>query len=166
MVSLKTVPDGWADCLAYYGDPMSADGLPNTNYQYTHLAGFALPFPMRQSWDDKIVTRFLAHKKVGHAMVNAFVEILDIYGLENITQYRLDEWGGCWNPRRKTGSTTAWSLHTLGIAVDYLPSMGPYGKAPIVPALIVEAFEKRGFLWLGRAKIRDGHHFQAAGPSY
>jgi len=165
MVTLPVVPDGWDDCVACYGDPLYPSGIANPNYQHTHLAVFTSPFPLRQSWDDMIIGKFWAHRLVGAVIVDALQEVLDVYTREGIEEYDLDEWGGCWNPRRKRGSQD-WSLHTMAIAVDYLPSRGRLGEAPMTPAIVVEAFEKRGFLWLGRAARRDAMHLQAAGPSY
>lgn len=142
-----TLPNGYDEIVEHFG----------TVGGKSYLQSFELPFSLRQSWDQKIVWSFWAHRYVGWAIVDALVEIKEFYGLPNMRKYRLDQWGGIHNVRRKKGSDD-WSTHAWGIAIDYCPELGPYGEPSRMPWIIVEAFTKRGFRNLHG---HDGMHFQA-----
>lgn len=64
-----------------------------------------------------------------------------------------------WNPKNRL------SLHSYGIAVDFDPSLNPYGDRPAVLdryPKFVEVFERNGWRWGGRWKpaSRDKMHFE------
>jgi len=71
--------------------------------------------------------------------------------------------GGGFNWRVISG-TERLSPHSFGIAVDLNPAAGTYwqwgGKAQAMPWEIVEAFERRGFIWGGRWSHVDSFHFE------
>lgn len=154
-VSLEYVPDGLNDILDYYGDPNRYD------FWDKQLDRFAIPFPMRLSWDKKTeVTRIVAHKKIGHALVDALFEIVETRGTHFLRENDLDLFGGTYSDRNKRGLSEP-STHRWAIAIDINPHRGPLGETPDMPDFIVDAFEKRGFVWGGRFERPDGMHFQA-----
>lgn len=79
--------------------------------------------------------------------------------------------GGSFNWRRIAG-TSRLSVHSFGIAVDLNTELGGYwrwsgaaeGQAfdydNRIPAQIVAAFERRGFIWGGKWHHFDGMHFE------
>lgn len=118
-----------------------------------------LPFIMRASWNDAPITKFFGHQYIADAAIEAWQEILDIYGAEFIRSHGLDEYAGCYADRKAKGADRP-SVHAWGLAVDYMPSRGPWRGPPMTPLHVVEAFEKRGFIWGGRwENARDAMHF-------
>ncbi len=166
MIKLDYVPEGIDDIKKYYGTPeyLDDEGNAHVNLKWyeENILFFKLPFPLRLSWNQKQIRGFIAHKKVGLAMVDALEEIESYGGLQFLQKYNLDQWGGVYNHRYKrsaTGTLRELSTHAWGIAKDYCPDLGPLGEKSRMPCFIVEAFVKRGFinLWM-----HDGQHQQAA----
>lgn len=161
MCKLTVVPDGLDWIIARYGLPGTPSGKtfkPDRDWVAENIRSFALPFSIRQSWDQAEIRSFWAHRLVGAAMIDAIEEIHDFYGLAYMRKHRLDQWGGVYNPRFKRGSTKEPSAHAWGIAIDWCPEMAPYGERTRMPWPIVEAFLRRGFENL---PVTDGMHFQA-----
>ena len=100
------------------------------------------------------------HKYIIPAVIEALEEIKDYYGEALIKELGLNSYAGCYN-KRKTSSGRWWSVHSWGLAVDFLPKLGPYGRPSAIPYHFVEAFKKRGFIWGGDWKkpYTDGMHF-------
>lgn len=103
---------------------------------------------------------FYGHKYIADAVIDAYKEILEIYGYEFIRNHGLDEYGGCFNYRKSRGSDN-WSVHSWGLAVDILPSLGKYKEPSMIPYHFVDAFLNRGFVWGGFWDKPDGMHFSA-----
>jgi len=117
------------------------------------------PFPLKLNGDKyQMCYSFYGNGLIADAVIDAFEEILDIFGLEFIMENNLDWYGGCFNYRPSRGSTRI-SVHSWGMAVDYLPQMGQMGKPSIIPYHIVQAFKNRGFQWGGDWNKPDGMHF-------
>lgn len=124
-----------------------------------HFVSKDFPFEMRSG--NTVFKEFYGHKYIADSVCDALKEVLDLYGIDDIIKYGLNEWAGCYN-LRKTKDGNWYSVHSWALAFDYLPSYGPYKKQARTPALIVDAFEKRGFIWGGRWKtLPDGMHFSA-----
>ncbi len=149
MITLPYIPSGIDEIREYYGDP----AIPN--FFDDHMKICYPPFPMRQSWDMKTITRFPAHKLIAPALMDALVDIEKYGGFNFLRIYNLDLWGGVYNKRNKRGGNDP-STHSWGIAIDYCPNYGPRGEPSRMPCFIVNAFERRGFVNL----CRDGMHFQ------
>jgi hypothetical protein len=155
MVKLAYVPHGEKDIYKYYGNPYLDTFLE------TQMDNYLSPFPLRLSWRPLVTVREIsAHRLAGPAMVDALQEIMGIGGEKYLAESRINYFGGTRNLRNKTNSDQL-STHAWGIAIDIAVPLGPYGKAPAVPAFVVEAFTRRGFEWGGRWKVPDGMHFQA-----
>lgn len=156
MIRLPIVPDGYADLVAQFGDPT------RKGFVRDHLQRCELPYPMRASWDEELTVRqAYVHIAVADAMIDALLDVMAYRGYEWLVENNLDRWGGVHAKRYKTGSSTELSVHAWAAALDLNPHRGPFGKPTDMPAFIVDAFEKRGFVWGGRWKVPDGMHFQA-----
>lgn len=155
MKELSVLPDGYAEIMRVYGDPLSA------GFIHDQIAAFELPFPLKASWNTAVVYRWMnMHRYVGDVVVDALREMMEYRGLEYLQENAYDVTGGCFNIRKKTGGDRL-STHSWGIAIDMVPQLGLFGKKSYVPDFIVAAFERRGFVWGGRWKLPDGMHFQA-----
>jgi len=153
--TLRSVPCGLEEIIEIYGDCFAADWYKeNTVWQRS-------PFAMRLSWSPaQYIGGFIAHRLVGPVIADALTAIRDFGGLGFLRENSYDLWGGCLNMRpKKDGVGT--STHAWGIAVDYCPHLGQFGVPSHMPAFIVEAFTKRGFVNGGAWKKPDGMHQQA-----
>jgi hypothetical protein len=163
MNALTYVPEGLDEILDYYGVPGRMIGQKfkaDQKWKAENLAYYGFSFPLYRSWDQIEIKGFTIHKKVGAAMIDALEEIWDIYGLGRMQHHHLDQWGGCYNPRKKRRSKEL-STHAWAISLDFLPDLGPLGEPPRLPWHVVHAFTKRGFIWGGEWRQPDGMHFQA-----
>lgn len=164
MKKLYRVPNGIRQVNGYYGNPdLDGNFELDLNWAQENLKRYRFPFPMKLSWrPDELVTFFKAHYKVGDIMVDALREILAYRDLDYLRDNGFDHYGGVFNFRYKRGGTEL-SMHSYAIAIDINPHLAPMGGNPFgQPDFIIEAFEKRGFIWGGRWKRPDGQHFQAA----
>jgi hypothetical protein len=156
IVSLDYVPNGYEDIIRYYGDPDAPD------FWDAQMERFAVPFPLRLSWDTQTeITRIVAHRLVGMAIVDALFEISQHQTPGYLRGNDLDLFGGTYADRNKRGIDEP-STHRWGIAIDLNPHLGPLGEEPKMPGFIVNAFKRRGFVWGGDFDRPDGMHFQAA----
>ena len=162
MVKLDYIPDGLHDILDYYGSPGTIDSDGNAHvdrkWYKKNISYFKLSYILRQSWDGKQLQGFIAHNKVGPAMIDALEEIKEYGGLEFLRRYNLDWWGGVFNPRYKRGQKIL-STHAWGISIDHCVHLAPYREKSRMPFFIVEAFAKRGFVTF---PDYDGAHWQGA----
>lgn len=119
------------------------------------------PFPLYLGGDKSLICRnFYGNKKIVGPLMEALQEIKDIYGMRFIQENNLDWYGGCFENRATRGGVRK-SVHSWGMAVDYLPQLGALGEPSLVPYHVVMAFKKRGFLWGGDWNRPDGMHFSA-----
>ncbi|HGE70868.1 TPA: M15 family peptidase [Candidatus Poribacteria bacterium] len=151
MIKLLALPYGLREIMNYYGDPLSP------TFAEENLSIFQLPFELLLSWSGETLRKVYCHKKVGEAFIDALYEIKEIAGESYLKKYCLNQFGGCYNNRRKINSNEL-STHAWGIAFDMCPALGPYGEPGRLPWWYVEAFNKRGFVNLWQI---DGMHFQA-----
>lgn len=158
MIKLAHIPHGVDEIKETYGDP--GDDL----WARDNLGTFALPFPLRLSWDPgTLVYSVIAHRLVGGAIVDALDEIGQFKGGAYLERNKLNRFGGIYNRRAKRGIDQP-STHTWAIAIDLNPDKAPLGGDPNgQPRFIVGAFTKRGFVWGGNFARPDGMHFQACG---
>jgi len=153
MIILQYVPDGIEDINDYYGNPREDDNWFNRNMIVAEL-----PFDLRQSWNQRPISRFHAHKRVAAAMVDALMEIESYAGIGFLRKHNLDQWGGVYNDRNKRGGDVL-SIHAYGAGIDYCPLLGPFGEPSRMPYFITRAFVRRGFINLWHY---DGQHNQGA----
>jgi hypothetical protein len=128
-----------------------------------------LPYQMRLSWDlNNKISRFLCHKKIKDSLRACLEGIYNLYGkdLSVIANKRMDIFGGCLNIRKKRGSTSQWSTHAWGIAIDLDPDNNrlKWGRSrATMPEEVIDIFINSGWTSLGRREDRDYMHFQATG---
>jgi len=165
MIKLEYVPNGLDEIIKYYGKPWRINEknkrVVDLEWKKANLSYFCLPFSLRKSWNQQEIKGFVAHKKVGAAMIDALLEIEEYAGLPFLQRYELDQWGGVYNFRSQylpNGKRGPLSTHAWAIAIDYCHDLGPVGEKSRMPHFIVEAFTKRGFV----GTEIDGQHHQAA----
>lgn len=125
------------------------------------LEKIMFPFKMFLSWKPEVFIESAAvHTSIKSDLEEVFSEIKEYYGESYIYENSLNSWGGCYNDRYSR-SSARWSTHSWGLAVDYLPNLGPFGTPAQTPYVVVEAFKDHGFLWGGDWSRPDGMHFSA-----
>lgn len=125
--------------------------------------------PPYQLWyDGSRVSSIAVHKAVAEHVQAALREVLAHYGLDRIQALRLDQYGGCYNYRKATGSSNL-SMHAWGIALDFAPATNAYNThAPEATLSAPECaawwdiWERHGAVSLGRARDKDWMHVQFA----
>ncbi len=145
------------DVAAFYGRPGENQVLLDT------------PYSLFLDWDLSVkINRFSIHKKVAPSAEAAMKDILDHYGKDAIHELGLDQFGGCLNVRKMRGGTR-WSMHSWGIAIDWdanrnslrMNSSQAMLAKPECSAFL-KAWEKQGWISLGRERNFDWMHVQAA----
>tara|TARA_R110002020_G_scaffold467027_4_gene690226 strand:+ start:37741 stop:38448 length:708 start_codon:yes stop_codon:yes gene_type:complete len=128
-----------------------------------------LPFPMKLAWDKRqTVTRITLHTKVIESAGRAFAAIAQNYSDRERRDLGLDLFGGSLNVRRMRGGSR-YSMHSWGIAIDFDPERNQlkWGKpkarlSHADAAPFWEAWEREGWVSLGRDRNFDWMHVQAA----
>ena len=158
-INLNVLPRGLDEIIQIYGDPdRNGDGAADPDWWRENMERHVLPWKLRKSWGNHAeVDRQWMHKLVAPSLVDALAEIGDAVPPEYLRRCNLDRFGGlcCLRPKRRGDEL---STHSWGIAIDLNPHIAPLGGPSRQPAFIVEAFTRRGWVWLGDA---DGMHFQA-----
>lgn len=135
-----------------------------------NLVRVAFPYPMKLAWNtSQKVTSTRCHKQVANSVTTIFMEVLKHYGQTQISELRLDYFGGCYNKRPIRGGTK-WSMHSWGIAFDFDPMRNQlkWGRdrahfaKPEYEAWW-QIWEAHGWTSLGRERNFDWMHVQAAG---
>lgn len=134
-----------------------------------YLVTIDLPYPMRLSWDTKVVVKkMVCHKLIAEQLKAVFRDLLLAYGYEKIKELGIDLFGGCFNFRKMRGGTS-WSLHSWGIAIDLDPERNQlkenhttarFARPEYKP--MIDIFYKHGFQSLGVEKDYDWMHFEIA----
>jgi hypothetical protein len=189
MIPLRDVPHGLRAIKARYGDPdVDSDLIGDDTFWNEKLIVRSLPFKMKNSWNDVIVSKVRVHVDVWPSLEDALYEILMQAGERYLAErnFRVDEGvaledalrvageayliangyhvlGGIYNFRQMRGYP-ALSTHSWGIAIDINPHLAPFKEKPNQPRFIVDIFKARGWDWGGDWYPKynyDGMHFQA-----
>lgn len=128
-----------------------------------------LPFDMVLAWDrGQRVRKMTLHKKVAQSARWALEEVAETYSVAERQALGLNIFGGSLNVRKMRGGTS-WSMHSWGIAIDFDPERNalnthkPNARLSHDDAVpFWRAWEKQGWLSLGRARNYDWMHIQAA----
>jgi len=153
-------PSQWprqADVMAFYGPVGTSQG------------SLELPFPMYLAWDKRrSVSRITLHTKVIASAGRAFAEIAQTYSASDRKALGLDLFGGSLNVRTMRGGSS-YSMHSWGIAIDFDPERNqlkwksPQARLSHPDALpFWQAWEREGWVSLGRERGWDWMHIQAA----
>lgn len=151
--------ESYQSLVEYYGQPCEGN-----------LVKVSCPWLLRLDWDLSATTRTISiHEKLSGSLSGILESVYDIYGDEGIKLHGLDRYGGSFNCRKKRGSVSAWSTHAWGISIDWYPSKNKLkwdsDRASLADVDLDpwwEAWEKEGWLSLGRTENRDWMHVQAA----
>ncbi len=154
------VPNGFEEVVATFGnilDFLKEDGNLDSRWETEYLGSARLPFPISLSWDrSKMVQNLYCHKK----MIEIFSEVFGAIQGEGLKE-KVKTYGGCFNFRSKRTSTK-FSTHSWGIAIDLNPETNPQGKPGTMDLGVVEVFRRFGFKWGGdwSGSSKDPMHFQ------
>lgn len=146
-----------ADCTAFYG----AVGTSQT--------AIDIPYDMCLAWDrSQRVRKMTLHKKVADSALRVLQEVATLYSPADRVSLGLNIFGGSLNVRKMRGGSS-WSMHSWGIAIDFdpernqLPWHRPLTRLSHADAApFWAAWEREGWLSLGRARDFDWMHIQAA----
>lgn len=150
----KWPADDQTALLKFYGTPG-----PDVERQ---LVDIVPPFQMY--YDGKPVRRIRFHKKAAAALAAALREIWDHYGRDQkrIDALGISKYSGGYNPRYVRGSTTKWSNHAYGAAIDINAEQNGFGTGHgNMPQPVIDAFKRQGARWGGDYKGRtDPMHYE------
>ena len=146
-----------ADMTKFYG----AVGANQTTIQ--------IPFAMVLAWDKSIPARKMTlNAKCADSARRVLEQVAQVYNERERADLGLNLFGGSLNVRRMRGGT-AYSMHSWGAAIDFDPERNglrvgrPQARLSHADAVpFWEAWEKEGWLSLGRARNMDWMHVQAA----
>lgn len=139
---------------AFYGDPA-----------YKRIEGqlVAVVPPFKMYYDNKLVSYIRFHPKAAPALKAALDEIWEAYNHDQaeIDRAGISEFGGAYNHRLVRGSSTKWSNHAYGAAIDISPTRNGMGTRGDMPQTVIDAFTRQGAMWGGWYSGRtDPMHFE------
>lgn len=146
--------DNNEEMVAFYGERGSG------------LTSIVPPYPLY--YEGKQCKTITVHQKIASAVTAALAEVLKVYGLDTIKKLKLDQFDGCFNIRPKRGGAS-WSVHSYAAAFDFNAednmlhqdhTTARFAK-PEYEAWF-RAWERQGFVSLGRQCDMDWMHVQAA----
>lgn len=144
-----------AQCPQFYGPPGQVK-----------LQAIPCPYPMY--YDGKLLKTISVHTKIATSVKRVLQNVKDHYGVEKIKELKLDDYSGCYNPRKMRGGT-AWSMHAYACALDFNAAENQlkwdHTRSRFAkPAYIKwwEFWEEEGAISLGRVADYDWMHVQFA----
>ncbi len=150
--------DNQSELIAFYGNP-GAKGRAGVGAQLVKVTP-----PFQMYYDGKPLKTLSFHKKAAPALVAALEEIWEHYGKDQavIDRLGISSCAGTYNPRFVRGSTSKWSNHAYGAAIDLNASQNGFGKGKgNIPLPVIAAFKRQGARWGGDYKGRtDPMHFE------
>lgn len=135
----------------------------------SNLVRMTSPYQLRLDWSlGQTVNSFLIHRKVRDSAHAAMEAVLEHYGIEEIQKLGLDQFGGCYNPRKMRGGNS-WSMHAWGVAIDWDADRNPlrsnatnaYFSTNKKTHKFLDIWEAHGWTSLGRVRNFDWMHVQA-----
>lgn len=156
----KWPSDNQADLIQFYGTPG-----PQVEAQLVKVVP-----PFQMYYDSKPIASIKFHKKCASALLAALTEIWDHYGHDQkkIDALGISKYNGAYNPRFIRGSSTKWSNHAYGAAIDINADANGFGAGHgNIPQPVIDAFKRQGARWGGDYRGRtDPMHFEFcdAGP--
>jgi hypothetical protein len=148
---IKIKPVLYSEITTLFGPPGDQTEYIKTPFPFTMYLNANKSLPC---------INFYGNKHIAYSAVDAFKEILNLYGIDYIRANGLDNYGGCYN-LRKSRVSDEMSDHAWAMAIDYLPHLGKLGETPEIPGEIVDIFKKRNFIWGGDWDYPDGMHWTA-----
>lgn len=140
--------------IAFYGHPG-----PEVESQLISV----IP-PFRMTFEGRPIKAIKFHRKAAQALSAALREIWDYYGHDQakIDKLGVSRYDGSYNPRYIRGSTTKWSNHAFGAAIDINAQDNGFNTGHgTMPQPVVDAFKRQGARWGGDYHGRtDPMHFE------
>ncbi len=125
-------------------------------------------YPMVLYNGPRAYREFWCHNKVHGSLDRILHRVLEHYGPEKIHGSGMDQYYGCYNPRRMRGGSR-WSTHAWACAVDFDASNNPLRWNKDRARLARPFYDKWWEIWededwvsLGRTRDFDWMHVQAA----
>jgi hypothetical protein len=125
-------------------------------------------YPMKLYHGPKEYKSFYIHSKCHDSALHVFTKALEHYGADGINGSGMDQYYGCYNPRRMRGGSR-WSTHAWACAIDFDASNNPLrwkkDRARLAQPFYDkwwELWEDEGWISLGRSRNFDWMHVQAA----
>ena len=147
--------DNQADLIRFYGDPGTGE-----------VSGQLVPVipPFRMYYDGRPIRNIMFHRKAAGALRAALDDIWAACGRDQAKLDRLgvSSYSGAYNPRYIRGSSTKWSNHAYGAAIDLDAEHNGFNTGHgRMPQFVIDAFKKQGARWGGDYKSRtDPMHFE------
>jgi len=159
-------PNSWpkqSDVSAFFGPHGVKGGVRPP------LKKVSCPWKLKLAWNlNQSVSGISIHEKCADSLERVLADIRSSYSDQEIADLRLDHYGGSYNPR-KMRNGSKWSMHSWGIAIDWDPAHNKlkdnHTKASMAAAEFDpwwSAWEKEGWLSLGRERNFDWMHVQAS----
>lgn len=146
-------PIGLGDGVRLFGSAiMDTDDSRISRFDISPWYPHGLPL----SWD---MTQWARTVPMHVVVVPRFYEALEILR-KNDALHLVETWGGCFNHRRKSGSSGDLSTHAWAAAIDVNPEGNERGRHGKQPWFLVWAFQKCGWVWGGEFTVPDPMHFQ------
>jgi hypothetical protein len=147
--------DNQDSLIAFYGDP----GMKACESQLVPVVP-----PFRMTYEGQPIESIKFHKKAAGALLAALNEIWEAYGKDQskIDAAGISRYDGAYNPRFIRGSTTKWSNHAYGAAIDINAKDNGFNTGHgTMPKIVVDAFKRQGARWGGDYHHRtDPMHFE------
>lgn len=146
--------DNQAALIEFYGEPG-----PEVVAQ---LVPVVPPFVM--TYEGTPIRSIMFHKKAAPALAAALAEIWESYGKNQakIDHAGVSRYDGAYNHRYIRGSTTKWSNHSYGAAIDINAEDNGFNTGHgNMPQIVINAFKRQGARWGGDYHGRtDPMHFE------
>jgi hypothetical protein len=150
----KWPKDNQAALISFYGNPGSG-AVAN------QLIKVVPPFKMY--YDGTRVANLLFHKKAAPALLAALNKAWDYYGQdqEKVNAVGISKTAGTYNKRYIRGSSSKWSNHAYGAAIDINAEENGFNVTGNIPLVLIAAFKSEGARWGGDYRGRkDPMHFE------
>lgn len=152
--------DNQSALLAFYGTPG-----PQVEAQLVPVVP-----PFKMYYEGRPVASIKFHKKAAGALAAALNEIWEHYGRDQkkIDALGISKYAGAYNPRFIRGSSTKWSNHAYGAAIDLNAEANGFGAGHgNIPQPVIDAFKRQGARWGGDYRGRtDPMHFEFCDAGY
>ena len=164
MIELSYVPVGKDRMQEWYGHPpvyiVNGRLIADRAWWKKNMTRITLPYRLELDYAlGTYMVRPWVHKHIAKALIDAFAEILDFYGIEEIERFHLNRSNGIYMRKYQHGASDTLSLHAYAVAIDICPNYGGWGEKTRMPYPIHKAFDGRGFVNYPHV---DGMHYQAA----
>lgn len=146
--------DNQAALIEFYGDPGAGAVAPQI---------ITITPPFKMYYDGKLLSRLSFHKKAAPALLAALNKVWEYYGKNQavIDSLGISKTAGTYNHRLIRGSSSKWSNHAYGAAIDINAEENGFNVAGNIPLPMIAAFKSEGARWGGDYSGRkDPMHFE------